>query len=391
MKAISLFSGAGGMDLGFRNAGFDIIAAFDNHAATVDTYNKNLGGASILDLSCCNFAKISESLGTQKYSPDIIIGGPPCQGFTSAGTRFWDDPRNKLISNYVDALKQFSPRWFVMENVEGILTTAEGEYLYETVKRMIELGYSIYIRKIYMQEYSIPQRRKRVIIIGNREGKAYKFPEPTTPASGQIYRRASVTLRNAIFDLQDVTDESIDQVPSEETGIKLERIVKLKQGQSMKDLPPELQHASFKRRSHRRVIDGIPSEKRGGAPSGLKRLVYDEPCLTITSASPCEFVHPEKNRMLTIRECARVQTFPDSFVFTGKRNERILQIGNAVPPVFAELIANSILHADESPSHTVQASLVEYVLTKAEARSPALVRTEKKLETLLTNSQQTLF
>ena len=139
IKAISLFSGAGGMDLGFLRAGFDIVAAYDNQPTMVDTYNRNLGGAHVLDLATCDFQQLSLELSDVIGTPDIIIGGPPCQGFTSAGSRFWDDPRNKLVRNYADALRFFRPRWFVMENVEGILTTAKGEYIFEAVKRMAEL------------------------------------------------------------------------------------------------------------------------------------------------------------------------------------------------------------------------------------------------------------
>lgn len=391
MKAISLFSGAGGMDLGFLRAGFDIVAAYDNQPTMVDTYNSNLGGAHVLDLATCDFQQLSFEFSDTVGAPDIIIGGPPCQGFTSAGSRFWDDSRNKLVRNYADALRYFRPRWFVMENVEGILTTAQGEYIFEAVKRMAELGYSVYIKKVYMQEYSIPQRRKRVIIVGNREGKRFNYPTPTTPATGQIYRSSSVTLRDAIGDLEDVSDSSLDQEPKVETGIKLQRIHALRQGQSMKDLPEDLQHDSFKRRAHRRVMDGTPSEKRGGAPSGLKRLVYDEPCLTITSAAPGEFVHPERDRMLTIRECARVQTFPDNYTFCGNRSKRILQIGNAVPPVFAQLLAEAILAADEGSAGEVESGLISYELTKAGAKSPALARTERRLETLCPSNQATLF
>ena len=391
IKAISLFSGAGGMDLGFLRAGFDIVAAYDNQPTMVDTYNRNLGGAHVLDLATCDFQQLSLELSDVIGTPDIIIGGPPCQGFTSAGSRFWDDPRNKLVRNYADALRFFRPRWFVMENVEGILTTAKGEYIFEAVKRMAELGYSVYIKKVYMQEYSVPQRRKRVILVGNREGKRFNYPTPTTPATGQIYRSSSVTLRDAIGDLEDVSDASLDQEPKVETGIKLRRIHALKQGQSMKDLPEDLQHDSFKRRAHRRVMDGTPSEKRGGAPSGLKRLVYDEPCLTITSAAPGEFVHPERDRMLTIRECARVQTFPDDYTFCGNRSKRILQIGNAVPPVFAQLLAEAILDADDGSAGEVESGLISYELTKAGAKSPALARTERHLETLCPINQATLF
>jgi DNA (cytosine-5)-methyltransferase 1 len=388
--AISLFSGAGGMDYGFCRAGYNIVAAFDNQPAMIETYNANIGGAKQLNLADCSFYQLAEDIGLSS-EPDIIIGGPPCQGFTSAGSRFWDDPRNKLVQNYADALKQFNPRWFVMENVEGILTTAKGEYIYEAVKRMVELGYSIFIKKVYMQEYSIPQRRKRVIIVGNREGKNYAFPSPSTPAHGHIYRDSRVTLRNAIQDLEECINPDIDQDPKEESGIKLQRIQALRPGQSMKDLPEALQHDSFRRRAHRRVMDGTPSEKRGGAPSGLKRLVYDEPSLTITSASPGEFIHPALDRMLTIRECARIQTFPDTYHFCGKRSERILQVGNAVPPLFAEKLAHSISEADEGFAGELPPGLISFDLTKASAKSPALARTEKNLETLAPRRQEPLF
>ena len=371
------------MDLGFSRAGYEIIAAYDNNEAAVETYNRNLGGASQLDLAICDFKKVASNLNMVEVQPDIIIGGPPCQGFTTAGSRFRNDPRNQLIRNYIDALAQFKPRWFVMENVEGIITTAAGEYLYEAIKQIASLNYSIFIKKVYMQEHSIPQRRKRVILVGNREGKDYQFPIPSSPASGQLYRSSAVTLRSAIEDIQDIVNDTIDQTPRIPTGIRLRRIQALKQGQTMKDLPADLQHDSFKRRAHRRVQDGIPSERRGGAPSGLKRLVYDEPCLTITSAAPGEFIHPTRDRTLTLRECARIQTFPDIYNFCGSRSERITQIGNAVPPAFAQQLADSILRADATGARVHPKGLISYELTKASGKSPALISTEKRLETLL--------
>ena len=318
-KAISLFAGAGGCSLGFKQAGINIIAAYENNAAAIETYNNNFGGniCHNVDLSVCDFNAIRKQLGLGCGEIDLIIGGPPCQGFTTAGSRFWDDPRNKLVRNYAQALEAFYPRWFMMENVEGILTTANGVYVVECVKKMIELGYSVFLKKAYMQEYGIPQRRKRVIIIGNRDGKDYSFPPEKECAIGAIYKKTSVTLRDAISDMESIEIPEIDHIPHKELGIQLQRISALKVGQSMKDLPVELQNGSFQRRSHRRVCDGTPSEKRGGPPSGMKRLSYDEPCLTITSAATSEFVHPSCDRMLTIRECARVQTFPDGFLFSG--------------------------------------------------------------------------
>lgn len=383
-KALSLFAGAGGCSLGFKYAGIEMIAAFDNANAAIETYNSNFGKgkAKNVDLSSCNFEDIRNELDLKRGELDLIIGGPPCQGFTTAGNRFWDDPRNKLVQNYAQALESFYPRWFMMENVEGILTTAKGIYVVECLKKMIELGYSVYLKKVYLQEQGIPQRRKRVIIVGNREQKEFRYPSPIEIAEGNIYRNCSFTLRDAIEDLEDKERPEIDHIFKKESDIQLARIRALKIGQSMKDLPPELQHDSFKRRASRRVCDGTPSEKRGGAPSGLKRLSYDEPCLTITSAAPSEFVHPTQDRTLTIRECARVQTFPDSFAFKGTDAQKIIQIGNAIPPKFAERMANQILKCDDLPKNTVPVALVDFDVTKATAKSPALAKTTEMMESL---------
>lgn len=385
IKVISLFAGAGGCSLGFKNAGAEIISAYDNDSAAVETYNKNFGHGKCekIDLSSCNFLDLREKLGLHKGDLDLIIGGPPCQGFTTAGNRFWDDPRNKLVQNYAQALEIFFPRWFMMENVEGILTTANGTYLIECIKKMISLGYTVSLKKVYMQEYGVPQRRKRVIIVGNREGKHFDFPAPLVVANGMIYRLGSSTLRDAIQDLESHEQLDIDHKFKTETGLQLERICSLKCGQTMKNLPEHLQHPSFKKRASRRVCDGTPSEKRGGSPSGLKRLFYDEPSLTITSASISEFVHPTQNRTLTIRECARIQTFPDSFVFCGTDSQKILQVGNAIPPRFAEIIARQIISTDLSATpNSCFPGLNEYEITKATAMSPALSKTNKMLQQL---------
>lgn len=383
-KVISLFAGAGGCSLGFKNAGIDILAAFENAEPAIATYNMNFG-ANIchnVNLELCNFLQLRNELGLQYGELDLVIGGPPCQGFTTAGNRFWDDPRNKLVKNYAQALEVFYPRWFMMENVEGILTTSSGAYVVECIKKMISLGYTVSLKKVYMQEFAVPQRRKRVIIVGNREGKKFKFPEPIERASGSIYKDSSFTLREAISDLETHDIPEIDHIRKVESGIQLERILTLKIGQTMKDLPEYLQHDSFKRRASRRVCDGTPSEKRGGAPSGLKRLSYDEPCLTITSAALSEFVHPTQNRTLTIRECARVQTFPDSFLFCGTDAQKILQIGNAIPPVFAEQMAKQIILCDENKPNEERPSLAKFDVTKASAKSPALQKTCAMLSSL---------
>lgn len=421
--AISLFCGAGGCSLGFKQAGYSILYANDKDKAAVDTYKKNFPEAicSSEDIDDLDFEHVLSEIGLQSGELDILIGGPPCQGFSTAGTRFWDDPRNHLLKSYVRALTTFNPKWFIMENVEGLLTSNKGQYIYEAAHAFIELGYSIRIEKIYSQEYGVPQRRKRVLIVGNRLGYNYKMPEPTFKVSGQIFRNSDITISHAIrslppasndknlivkatkslpeddFDafLRGSATEITDHYYPDVSGIQLERISFLKPGQTMKDLPDKLQHESFKKRANRRVADGMPTEKRGGAPSGLKRLIINEPSLTITGAATRELIHPIENRPLTIREAARIQTFPDDFVFCGNASQKIQQIGNAIPPVLARIFAEHIRdnYGFDFASNE-SGKLLGYLLTKAGAMSPALKNTDKLLNSLLVNNmaqQKNLF
>lgn len=380
-KAISLFAGAGGCSLGFSRYGINILGAYDIWEEAVATYNHNFEGhkAHITDLANCDFEEIRHSLNLQKGELDLIIGGPPCQGFTTLGKRGENDPRNKLLLNYAKALEIFYPRWFMMENVEGMLTTAKGDFIVAAVDKMINLGYTVCIKKVYMHEYGVPQRRKRVIIIGNREGKDFQFPRAQVRASGYRYKDGKNNLFDAIGDLEGKDIPNINHIRIFEDGIKKQRIEALKEGGTMKDLPKELQHDSYAKRAARRVCDGTPSEKRGGAPSGLKRLVYAEPCLTITGSCTGEFVHPRENRMLTIRECARIQTFPDDFVFMGSDAQQEQQIGNAIPPFFANIMANQIFVFDHRPSKSIPCGLLYYDVTKSNAKSPALSATCSRL------------
>lgn len=409
-KAISLFCGAGGCSLGFQKAGYEIIYASDFNKAAIDTYKLNFPKtpSEVKDIVEQDFNKILKSHSLNKGELDILIGGPPCQGFSTAGPRFWDDPRNLLLKEYVRCLETIRPKWFLMENVEGLLTSNKGQYVFEAAKAFIDLGYSIRIDKIYSQEYGIPQRRKRVIIVGNRFGEDFSMPEAISTATGRIFKNSKYTLGDALINLPKPTSEENEiqeykQLIDSELfnyykspnnsftghysktieGINLERIKGLKQGQSMKDLPEELQHDSFKKRSKRRVKDGTPSEKRGGPPSGLKRLHIDQPSLTITSAATREFIHPIEDRPLTLRESARIQTFPDHFQFKGNQSEKIKQVGNAIPPMLAMIFGYHIKNCGFDKRTIDEGKLISFNLTKAKAMSPALLRTKNLLMTLM--------
>ncbi|MEI7187885.1 DNA cytosine methyltransferase [Dickeya dianthicola] len=419
--AISLFAGAGGFSYGFSQAGLEPLFGADIDATACASYELNMKSpCHQLDLSRVEPKIIKDMAGGT--SPFVIIGGPPCQGFSTAGPRNADDPRNRLIFNYMAIVRELNPRWFVFENVEGLLTSGSGADLARLVNEFLALGYSIRLKKINFAAYGVPQTRKRVIIIGNRVGIDFDFPpELFSYDSGKAkkYSRLPMapTLNEAIAGLGEAaTDKgefvpylagdpksSFDQLMRE--GNRLGRVTQhyqsrdyfgkfhiemLRPGQTMKDLPENLWHESFKRRANRRVSDGTPTEKRGGSPAGIKRLHGDLQALTITGAANREFIHPHSHRPLTLRECARIQTFPDHYQWEGNAASIIQQIGNAVPPMAAFMLAQHIQNVDGQYGGGMKSlrsidcpRLLGFSLTESTGMSPALKKTQALLSALL--------
>ena len=412
---VSLFSGAGGFSTGFRQAGLKPIFGVEINPDARQTYELNLDGiCHQIDLSTVNPAALSNLLGKSK--PFAVIGGPPCQGFSSAGSRDSSDPRNKLIFNYLNIVRELAPRWFIFENVEGILTSGDGKDIYRLVHEFLAMGYSIRLQKVNFASYGVPQSRKRVLIIGNRIGAEFYFPreifsfnsgkikklsdKPLAPSLGEaLAGLGSPAKRNGLLvPYENLTPTNpFDAFMREgnfagavthhvqvDLGGRMQ-LELLKPGQTMKDLPSELWHDSYKRRANRRVSDGTPTEKRGGAPSGIKRLHENLQSLTITGASTREFIHPTEHRPLTIRECARIQTFPDKYQWIGNNASVIQQIGNAVPPLVAKHLARHLQEVDGSFGADTQsmykkpAKLLGFSLTDAFGMSPALKSTEALL------------
>ncbi len=404
---VALFAGAGGFSTGFAQQGLKPKVAAELNADACETYALNLGTTPLnLDLGSIEAPQIlaGEMTGARPWA---IVGGPPCQGFSTAGTRKEDDPRNRLILNYLRIVERLKPAWFVLENVEGILTTGNGIPVTDLVRRFVDLGYWVRIEKINFARWGLGQSRKRVVIAGNRLGIDFYFPAEThsfnagkhkggsscsTPAPDlttslaelpEPYRKNAVGVR---ADFDRIADHYWQCSASD-----LDRIALLRPGQTMKDLPEECWHSSYSRRANRRVADGVASDKRGGAPAGLRRLYSERVSPTITSASSREFIHPQEDRPLTLRECARLQSFPDSYVFVGNDRSKAIQIGNAVPPLAASKIAKMLLMADgtagsglsvDKPRSSTPA-LLGYSLTDANGMSPALKITDRRLAMLL--------
>jgi DNA (cytosine-5)-methyltransferase 1 len=417
---LSLFSGAGGFSYGFSQAGLKPVCGADVNKDACESYMANVGSpCHHLDLSTVEPSHFKSQLGGKE--PFIVIGGPPCQGFSTAGMRNIDDPRNRLIFNYIRLVAEIRPRWFIFENVEGLLTSGGGDAIFALVKQFLGIGYSVRVEKKNLAAYGVPQTRKRVLIIGNRVGINFAFPTEQFSYDSGKAKKATMkpfapTLNEAVAGLGEPgrgRGEAIAYTsPSPEneydarmrvgnmtegatehfhttTEKDAERFALLQPGQTMKDLPEDLWHDSFKRRAFRRVMDGTPTEKRGGAPSGIKRLRGNLQSLTITGAATREFIHPSENRALTIRECARIQTFPDCYEFKGNAASVTQQIGNAVPPLAASVIAKHLMDIDGAFGSATQAlktdskpRLLGFLLTESLGKSEALRKTETKLITL---------
>ncbi len=351
-KVLDLFCGAGGLSLGLKRAGFKVALAVDNWSAAQKTFACNFPDAPFLaaNIDQVRSTDLLDAADIQSNEQlTLIAGGPPCQGFSSAGKREPRDPRNTLVGTFARLVAELRPQFLLFENVEGFLTTGRGAAIFALLDPILESGYQVHLRKVNAANYGVPQLRKRVIAVGAL-GTMPSFPGPTHSAYGgpgaHLAGRnlpLTPTLQEAIGDLENVPPRFDGHIREPLKGTDLQRCIALKPGQTMRDLPIDLQHDSYSRRANRRVRDGMPTERRGGAPAGLRRLRPDEPSKAVTGTSITEFLHPSLDGFLTVRECARLQTFPDEFEFIGTRNAQALLIGNAVPPRLAEALGRSLL------------------------------------------------
>lgn len=345
MNAIDLFAGCGGLSKGFMDAGFDILVGVDNDQAALDTFVKNHKGAVALkaDLSKQEtFDEIKRIAG--KRPIDVIIAGPPCQGFSLTGPRNFDDKRNKLYLAVIEMVRQFNPMGFIIENVPGMATLYNGQIKEEILRRFRNMGYNIECRILCAADYGVPQMRKRLIFMGVRKNVGKPgFPDPVfAPGS---YR----TCRDAISDLpsreeapgleEDVyTQEPITEyqklmrgecgilynhVATNHTQMVKDTIALVPEGGNYRDLPP-----------------GWGESRKFN--EAWTRYDGNKPSKTIDTGHRNHF-HYQYNRVPTIRENARLQSFPDDFIFTGTRTQQNRQVGNAVPPLLGQALGEALL------------------------------------------------
>jgi DNA (cytosine-5)-methyltransferase 1 len=352
-KVISLFSGGGGLDLGFITEGFKIVWAIDSNINAVNTYKANIGDHII----CEDINKIDLNILPKA---DIVIGGPPCQSFSLAGKRQSDDARGQLVWRYIDILKKVKPKVFLFENVIGLCSakTSNGEKILDLLKvTMQHIGYKIAYQVINAADYGIPQQRKRIIIVGMKNKKKFIFPEPTHSQNSNVLRKY-ITVKEAIGDLppacknqndiinyklkpKNIYQENMRNISgcvSEHFVPKMSEldayIVKhVKPGGNYMDIPNSVPSSRIRR-----------LQREGGHTTCYGRMDPNKPAYTINTYFNrpnvgCN-IHYKENRLITIREALRLQSFPDDYkIVSSSKQDKHVIVGNAVPPLLAKMIA----------------------------------------------------
>lgn len=356
---VDLFAGAGGLSEGLRQSGFSILAAndFDNHAAI--TYKHNHPESIFFDgpIQEIDASDILNKTGLKRGELFCLAGGPPCQAFSVYNhQRGMHDERSGLFREYIRIVEGLYPKWIVMENVTGMSSVEGGLAIKEIIDSLSELGYHVESKTLKAEEYGVPQERRRIIFIGNRLGLPVRFPEPKYDGDTKPF----VNVEQAIMDLpaigvnhglevmqytsepscdyqkymRDGAEEVLNHISPNLTEINLKRLSHIKQGGSWRDIPVDLLPA------------GMKKAKRSDHTKRYGRLSLEG--LSSTILTKCDphwgaYFHPTQDRVISVREAARFQSFPDRFRFLGPKAEQYKQVGNAVPPLLAKAVGEEII------------------------------------------------
>lgn len=344
---VDSFSGAGGLSLGLIEAGFDVILSFDKDDTCIETQKRNSHylkhEAIIADIAEMRGGGLLSKTGLKTGELFLLAGGPPCQGFSIQRIGDDEDERNNLIMEYALLVIETQPQYFLMENVPGIMGKRGKSLLEESLDLMSNSGYYIHQSTLDAQDYGVPQRRKRVFIVGERVNGLepnFCFPPPT------VNPNERKTVRQIISNLPPPPEDGSDHpdIPNHRrdklTELNKKRLQSLKPGQGRQHLPDEL--LADCHRIDSSVI---------GHRNVYGRMDWDDVAPTITakfdSFTRGQFGHPEQIRSISLREGAALQTFPMDFVFLGGKIEIARQIGNAVPPQLAKVIGEQIIKCHE--------------------------------------------
>lgn len=327
---IDLFSGAGGFSKGFENSGFENVFSIDIEPNFCETYRANFPNHTLIQKNISEVTQSEILTLIKNKTIDVVIGGPPCQGFSMAGNigrTFADDSRNQLFKEFVRIVAIAQPKYFIMENVARLNTHNNGKTRDEIIFHFNKIGYQVSSKVLNFADYGVAQLRKRVIFIGHKnKSKNVIFPDK-------------------IFSKHKSIAAEIDSYPALKSG----EFSEIPNHIAMKHSEQMLFKMSF-------VPDGgnratIPSEIRPQTGDVRKYIRYksDAPSVCVTGDMRKVF-HYAQNRALTVRELAKIQTFPDDFIFKGSTISQQQQVGNAVPPLIAEILANNILKMMEDDS-----------------------------------------
>ena len=340
-NVLDLFCGCGGLSKGFEEAGYNILIGVDFEQSALNTFNLNHEGAEgvRLDLSQKeSFNKIDELLNGRTL--DVIIGGPPCQGFSLTGPRNFDDKRNKLYLAMIETVRRYKPQAFLIENVPGMANLYKGAVRDEIIKRFTEMGYNVSYRIVCAADYGVPQIRKRLVFVGLKNSQiSYTFPAPYLTPENYI------TCEEALSDLPSLEDTLGEEVSSYMCA-PLNEFQKKMRGEAIQlHNHTAINHKQFVKDVIALVPDGgnYKDLPRGVGESRIfhmawTRLNSKRPARTVDTGHRNLF-HYKYNRCPTVRESARIQTFPDNFVFLGNRGQQNRQVGNAVPVLLAKALA----------------------------------------------------
>lgn len=365
---IDLFCGAGGLSEGFRQAGFHVLAGNDFNEVAGQTYAATHHDAVFLNgpIQDITAKKLLAESGVAKGDLDCLIGGPPCQAFSVYNhQRGMHDLRSHLFREYLRLVMGLSPKWIVMENVRGILSVGGGEAVRAIQSGLNDLGYRVEMRTLKTEEFGVPQERRRVVFIGTRTNFPIHFPEPTHG----VNRESFVTIKQAISDLPPLKNgEAIGSTAySKKTASDYQREMRQRSALIHNHAAPKLSAVNLERMKHippggswrdipiNLLPEGMKRARRCDHTKRYGRMTWNG--LACTILTKCDvhwgaYIHPDQDRAISVREAARLQSFPDWFQFEGSMTDQYVQIGNAVPPLLGKSIAMAILKASQ-PSFSV--------------------------------------
>lgn len=338
-NAIDLFCGAGGLSYGFECAGFNILLGIDSDAKALEVFEANHKNAKSIcgDITQIDYEDIRNVIGNKRI--DVIIGGPPCQGMSLSGPRKFDDPRNKLYLSYIRLVEEIRPRAFVIENVPGLVSLFGGQIKDSIIEKFTDMGYDVQYKILCASDYGVPQSRKRVVFVGTRENVKFEYPKK---------HDSVVTCEMALSDLPPLIDVLGEEISDYETKPMNTYQALMRSKSKALYNHVAASHSEKVKKIIALVPDGgnyksLPEEYRNSRNFHVAwtRFASKKPAPTIDTGHRHHF-HYKYDRVPTVRECARLQSFPDDFIFAGNKTQQFRQVGNAVPPLMAQAIAGQV-------------------------------------------------